>query len=270
MTDERDPIHRDFAPGTAPAQLSRRAFVAAAGIGATAAALGERAVVGSPARAEEPVAEATRAHQVKSIYLAKRNPKFTHDQFVIRWREHGALAMSQSFFAKHIHLYVQSEVIEPAPLPGAATEYDAVAYLMQTPEPHSAEEVAELGRMVEDEYETFSGPILPVVMQTEERVLTPGAPGGVTAFLFFTDPEKAERVANAYHEAGSATRVALNLRLDFGVEGMSVDLPFPAVAEVSAPSLEGLRVVLGGAGDAWREADVAAITRECVMWDRLA
>jgi len=213
---------------------------------------------------------------IKSIYLAKRKPEFTHDQFVIRWRRHGALAMSQSFFGNHIRLYVQAELIQPAPLAGATADYDAVAYLIQPGDKAlSQEELAELETMVVDEYETFSGPILPVIMQAEEKVLSKGAPGGVTAFLFFIDPAKAEPVANHYQEVAAqeiaaVDRVVLNVRRDdLTVGDMSSQLPYRAVVEVSAATLARLIAVLDHKDAPWREADLTAVSRECVMWDRI-
>lgn len=209
------------------------------------------------------------SRMIKSIYLAKRRPNLSHDQFVLRWRAHGALVMSQSFFRNHIRLYVQAEVVHSLSPADEAPTHDAVAYLVQPRQALSDGELTELQRMEEDEYETFSGPILPVLLQVEQCVLVDGSPGGVTAFLFFLSKERAGFVAGHYGQAKGANRVIINTRLDTGIPGMSADLPYGAVVEVSAATLTGLRSVLDADGALWQEADLATITRECVMWDRL-
>lgn len=51
---------------------------------------------------------------------------------------------------------------------------------------------------------------------------------------------------------------------------MQNTLPFDAVVEVSATDLDALRAVLSRSGGAGLvQADVAVVTREAVLWDRL-
>ena len=56
---------------------------------------------------------------LKLMYLAKRKPGFTTDQFVCRWRMHGATAMAQPLW-RHALGYIQAEPIRPAPIAGAS------------------------------------------------------------------------------------------------------------------------------------------------------
>ncbi len=65
----------------------------------------------------------------KLIYLAKRKPGFSFDEFVCRWRKHGAFAMGRPIW-RHAIGYVQAEPIRPVPIPGASEEFDAVACYM--------------------------------------------------------------------------------------------------------------------------------------------
>lgn len=257
------------------AMLSRRDVLVAAG-GLTVSLQALRAI--EPALAQPssdgnaPMTTEASDIRLKSIYLAKRKPGFSHDEFVIRWRKHGALAMSQSFFYNRMKLYVQAEIITPEPWAGAAKDYDAVAYLIQRPGGElTSDELSELAFMVTDEYETFAGPILPVLLQTEETVLKDGPPGGVTAFLFFSDIEKAAQVAAHYRSSPQARRISLNTRRDDLTYGdMSSLVPYKAVVDISAASLGELTKLMGVSEvEAWRSADLVTVTRECVLWDRL-
>ena len=206
----------------------------------------------------------------KAIYLTSRKPGFDHDQFVKRWREHGALAMSKGFF-KNMLAYSQAEIIQPAVLPGTTQDFDAIAFITMRPYQHSQSDLDELQEMIIDEHETFVRPIAPNILQVDERIVTAGPPGGFTACLFFLDEAAAEPVALHYGRAG-ANRVVLNTRRDdLTVGELSSMNPYRGVVEVSAPNPDALKAILGLESDApWRQADLAAITRECVMWDRLS
>lgn len=246
--------------GSSPTAMSRRALVIGAGVGA--AVLGGSAPEAAPA--------ASRAGLGKHIYLAKRKPGFTRDQFVARWRQHGALAMSKPFFQHNI-LYMQAEPIPSLAMPGVTEDYDAIGYIMGHPHTRTASEDAQLEAMAKDELETFSGLIVPVILTVHETILKAGAMGGVTAFLFSKDPARAATLAERYRASG-AERVILNVsRTDIPAGEMSSLIPYRAVVEVSAADLDRLKAVLGSSDAApWRGADLAVITRECVMWDRLS
>lgn len=211
---------------------------------------------------------------LKLIYLANRKPGFTHDDFARRWRMHGALGMSTPFW-RHALGYVQAEPIRPVPIAGASGDYDAVACLMVRDDtftgPYTPEDIAASETMIEDEAETFAGPIPNVSLWVSEETLKPGALGGITAFLFFTDAGKARATGLCYAASDGLNRVVVNLKREGAALGpMKNTLPYAAIVELSASSVEGLKAVLGTAGVApLGGADVTVVTREAVLWDRL-
>ena len=67
---------------------------------------------------------------LKLIYLARRNPKLgSFDDFVRRWRLHGARGMEGAFWSQAVG-YVQAEPVRPTPVPGTSEAFDAVACYM--------------------------------------------------------------------------------------------------------------------------------------------
>jgi len=212
---------------------------------------------------------------VKYLYLTKRKPGFTPDAFTIRWRKHGALGMSMPLW-HHSLLYVQAEVIRPLPVPGASDDYDGIAYIVTNDEAFAAETTPEdkvsAETLLNDELETFAGPIPPVMLFLTEEILKKGEPGGVTAFLFFIDGRKAKPIAERYQKCRDANRVVLNNRRDdLQIPPFKSVLPYRAVVEVSANSASALNVILEpGQEAAWRQADLTVVTREAVLWDRMS
>jgi hypothetical protein len=208
------------------------------------------------------------------MYLAKRKPGFTPDQFTCRWRKHGALGMSTIGW-KHMLFYSQAEPIRPTPIAGASGDYDAVAYLRTDSDDFYWDPgpvgLAETEMMLQDELETFAGNIQPVILWVNENALKKGPPGGITAFLFFIDPATAASVGDHYRNSDTALRIVLNtVREDIQLPGVKPLLPYKAVVEVSAIDLPALKNILEPAESApWHLSDVAVVTREAVLWDRL-
>ncbi len=208
---------------------------------------------------------------LKLIYLARRKPGFTQDEFVRRWRRHGALGMSQPFWRFALG-YVQAEPIRPAPSDGVSEDYDAVACYMVRDEMFTGmtdEDMPGAMAMAEDELETFSGPIPQVSLWVSEEHVKPGALGGITAFLFCADKAAARALANEAGGIDALHRVVLNLRDDKAGGPEANTLPFSAVVEFAASGVEALRGAMDRL-DAAARADVAMVTREAVLWDRLA
>lgn len=113
---------------------------------------------------------------IKLMYLARRKPGFSPDDFTRRWRMHGAKGMSVSMW-RHAIGYSQAEPIRPVPIAGASDEYDAIACYIVKDEAFSdfLPEDAEGNAMLEqDELETFAGSIMPVAQFVNEEVLKPG------------------------------------------------------------------------------------------------
>lgn len=207
---------------------------------------------------------------LKLIYLARRKPGLTFDQFVCRWRKHGALGMSQPIW-RHALGYVQAEPIFPAPVAGVSQEFDAVACFMLSPELFSGmteEDVAGAMAMAEDELQTFCGPVPEVSLWVTEERIRPGELGGICAYLFFASADAARAAATRAGAATGFNRIVLNLR-DDSVGNMNT-LPYAAVVELSASSVSALAEALTTDGEALHAAaDVTIVTRDAVLWDRL-
>ncbi len=208
----------------------------------------------------------------KLIYLARRHPKFaSFDAFVRRWRLHGARGMQGDFWEQAIG-YVQCEPLRPTPVPGTSEEFDAIACYMVRDgafdTPPSAEEAKAIA---EDELETFAAPIPATSLWVDEERVLPGELGGVTAFLFFTDPAEAREAGRSALAAGGFDRITVNVRCDDGPFGPPANtLPHAAIVELSAGRIAALVDALGGEqADLLAAAEPAVITREAVFWDRL-
>ncbi len=210
---------------------------------------------------------------IKLIYLAKRKTGFTFDEFVRRWRMHGATGMDTPFW-RHVLGYVQAEPILPAAIEGASEEFDAVACLITRDDAFAAMDEADMEgamRMAADELETFSCPIPEVSLWVTEERIKPGVLGGITAFLFFKDMDVARAASEKAGQIEGLNRVTLNLRDDKTVGNHANTLPYAAVLECSAYSVAILEQVLGRGEDSLlRTADLAVVTREAVLWDRLS
>lgn len=213
---------------------------------------------------------------LKLMYLEKRNPALTRDQFTRRWRMHGARSMTTKF-TEYSLCYSQAEPIIPSPVPGGCEDYDAIAYNMISDnaftDPRTPETAAEGKMMTADELETFSQNISPnSILWVREEQVKPGEPGGVTAFLFFKDADLARQAAKSCQTVSDLNRVTLNLRqTDADKYGVKSTLPFEAIVELAAKDRATLvKVATGPAASAIASADLTVYTRECMMWDRLS
>lgn len=209
---------------------------------------------------------------LKLIYLARRKPGFTFDEFVRRWRKHGALGMEQPIWRQALG-YVQAEPIRPAPVAGASEAFDAVACFMVRDEMFSEmneDDAAGSAKMAEDELETFSAPIPTVSLWVREEHITAGELGGITAYLFFKSAATAREIAERARHAAGLNRIVLNLR-DDGLLGPEANtLPYAAVLELSASSVPTLAAAIeSNGGGLVAASDLAVVTRAAVLWDRL-
>ena len=206
---------------------------------------------------------------LKLIYLAKRKPGFGFDDFVRRWRMHGARGMEGSFW-RHVIGYVQAEPIRPAPLDGATDEFDAVACMMVNDDafaepPNMDEEMA----MAKDELETFSASIPSTSLWVQEERVVDGPLGGVAAYLFFASEAAARDAVEACRTKSGFSRVVLDVRHDDGPLGPGANtLPYAAVVELGAADIPALSSAFESTGVV-PTADVAVLTREAVLWDRM-
>ena len=209
---------------------------------------------------------------LKLIYLARRKPGYTFDEFVRRWRKHGALAMEQTIW-RHALGYVQAEPIRPPPVTGASEKFDAVACFMIREEMFSEmteEDTAGAMRLAEDELETFSAPIPTASLWVSEEYIKAGELGGITAYLFFENAATAREIAERSAGVTGLNRITLNTRNDSARGPETNTLPYAAVVELSASSVSTLAAAIGSTRDGLLAAsDLAVVTREAVLWDRL-
>ena len=209
---------------------------------------------------------------LKLIYLAKRKPGFTFDEFVRRWRMHGATAMATPLW-RHALGYVQAEPLRPSPVAETSDEYDAVACYMITDRMFSGmseEDMAAALKIAEDELETFSAPIPTTSLWVREDKIKTGELGGITAFLFFGDAAAARETAERARGEEGLERITLNLRDDESVGPDANTLPYAAVVELSASRVTTLVASIGTDGEGLlSKSDLTVVTRDAVLWDRL-
>ena len=210
---------------------------------------------------------------LKMIYLARRKPGFSLDDFIRRWRKHGALGMEQPLWRQAVG-YVQAEPIRPVPIRGASEDFDAVACFIVRDEMFSEmddNDVAGAAIMAEDELLTFAEPTLDVCLWVKEEHIRPGALGGITAFLFFEQDAAARECAELASHVPDLHRITLNLRDDAPLGPDIHTLPYQAVVELSTHDVPTLAAALGASEGSplLSAADLAVVTREAVLWDRL-
>ena len=179
----------------------------------------------------------------KLIYLAKRKADYSPMQFAARWRKHGSLAMSLPFF-KHFSGYVQADVVHPSPLPGAAEDYDGIGMLWAPSEEFwrdpSPEDLSGVEAMLEDEKETFAGPIPQVSLMVDEEIARHTGEGRTTAYLYFKNSDRARKLT------GKLVKI-----LDGGIEAIVLNTgkDLTAFAEPELPYPRHYRII----GKGWRK-----------------
>jgi hypothetical protein len=114
---------------------------------------------------------------IKWIYLARRNPQWTPDQFRLRWREHSALAAQfKATLGQHFTRVRQCARVQqrlPASWPWPANDYDGMALLwMKSRESLAAARVDPdtLNTMHADELRVFSDHVGKSAAFAEETV----------------------------------------------------------------------------------------------------
>lgn len=121
----------------------------------------------------------------KRMYLAIRNPAFSREQFRMRWRQHGALAMSQASWKAGVVRYVHSDALPcGGGLLGATDKFDGagtVYYRDADARKLRANDPSERPPILKDEEETFAGRVNPWGLVASERLLCDGSVGGIKA-----------------------------------------------------------------------------------------
>lgn len=210
---------------------------------------------------------------LKYIYFANRRPDLSPAAFRARWRQHGALATMRPIWRTNMLTYVQADRLVPSPIPGMSEEYDGVGMSMPNlPEMMCApvpEDDAITQQLPGDELQTFSSHIAPRLMHAEQEILRAGEVG-VAAYLAFADIKAAELLASLHAAGTGPGRIILN-RMH---RNPSLEAPFDqfaAILELGAPDEAGLATAFASdARQVWREAALAMVARESMLWDTRA
>jgi hypothetical protein len=98
---------------------------------------------------------------IKLLYLAKRKPELNRDQFMRRWRKHGALGMSFTLWTdveSYAHCDIRGEIDGAGQ--GHDSPFDGFGMIWYHPGGSASGSVPEEGEaMLADEMETFSAPV---------------------------------------------------------------------------------------------------------------
>lgn len=175
------------------------------------------------------------------IYLARRNSALTREQFIPRWRQHGALAMTMPRW-EAVRLYGQSEiVIPPQPIPGIAADADGVGMIWFRDAEARARNRGDMRSkaiMEADQLETFDRLVTDFALVAKEVVVKrgPRPPFKLMSFLKRTgamDRDRFERtliddyapalLAERFGTSGGIVRYVQNLTDPQIPHGLKVD-----------------------------------------------
>ncbi len=217
----------------------------------------------------------------KLAYLAKRNPALSREQFIRRWRQHGALAMGLARW-DWVGRYAQCDCLPvPAGLSRASQQYDGVGVIWFTDTRPSSP--ADRERMRADERETFSTYVDEIALVLRERVGRDGS-GAVKANHFVTSRRDLPRdeflalwLQNGIEHSPRASLVARYVGNEVVVNGMPGSrLPFDAYDEYWFESSASLSEYFSGNDSnpldrPWidHERSALVVTNELVLYDFL-
>ncbi len=215
----------------------------------------------------------------KVIYLAKRNPRLSREEFPARWRQHSLLAGSCPSIRPGFSQVAQCiNVYDRTVVPRASLEYDGVN-LLSFLAPHFApavwesDEVHEL--LLPDELETFDTYVRYFSLPALEHIVSPGgrAPYCLINFLKrdlrLGMDEFAQAIAEAHGAAANGTRRAVVNLVTDRMPGYNFD----AVTEMWFNDLDDARDFL--AAPAWTDTYLAerqrltTDLRTVTMWTRI-
>ena len=123
----------------------------------------------------------------KLIYVAMRHPRYSHDAFIARWRQHAALGMRQPRW-RNVARYLHCDRIDGLWGSVPTIDCDGVAVVVYRSEAarqaHIADEVARR-TMKEDELDTFAQPVVNAALLFVENVERPAPLDGFRLFVFW-------------------------------------------------------------------------------------
>jgi len=215
----------------------------------------------------------------KVVYLARRNPRLSREEFPARWRQHSLLAGScQSIRSGFAQVAQCINLYDRAIVPRANLDFDGVN-LLSFVAPHYADAVWQQDEvhdlLLPDELQTFDTYVRYFSLTALEHVVSPGPMTPYCLIHFLKrdpriDPaEFAEALAGAHGKvADGKRRAVVNLVTD-RMPGYNFD----AITEVWFADLDDARAFL--ADEAWagrymaaREA-ICADLRTVTMWTRI-
>lgn len=189
----------------------------------------------------------------KSIYLARRNPALTSEQFHERWKAHSALTGTTQNIRPYFTQVVQCARCDLAGPPDASLEFDGANLLSLVDRAGGYgvfDEPEHRDIMLPDELLTFSGPIRDCQLVTREQVCKPGDFSRylILRFLKFADRTDPEAVFGRWcdlqagrDDEGAAGALVSRSVANLVVEPAPTGMPHDLVTETwfrDVPALE--------------------------------
>ena len=123
----------------------------------------------------------------KLIYAAVRHPRYTHDAFIARWRQHAALGMAQPRW-RNVARYLHCDRIEGLSASVPTIDCDGVAVVVYRSETARQAHIADAcarRTMKQDELDTFAQPVANAALLLIENVERPAPLDGFRLFVFW-------------------------------------------------------------------------------------
>ena len=204
----------------------------------------------------------------KLIYVAQRHPRYDHEAFIRRWRQHAALGMSQARW-RNVARYLHCDRVDGLPDSVPALACDGVAIVVyrseHAREAHIADELARR-TMKADEFDTFAQPVANTSLLVREEIDGDGPLDSFRLFVFWSGSGAAER-AHCWERLHANAGVTLTHNRPVGPVGNG---PWARVDELSSSHVEPLRTL---ASDFARERQATGgeaqlvLTRTVVLHD---
>jgi hypothetical protein len=198
----------------------------------------------------------------KVVYLATRHPFLTREQFLPRWREHGALATRIPIW-RQIWRYEQDDALAfpedcVSLVPGASDDYDGVGicWMREAGSHDKIGDPALQQQLRDDELGAFAEPVANFTFITEEGTKAQVGPCRAKLFMFIAitagvdAPAILEELRKALLDDASGACTATKY-----VESWKLDLHYPGTGPDERPGLQNFDLCLElgfpSEGDMW-------------------
>jgi hypothetical protein len=176
----------------------------------------------------------------KLVYVAQRHPRYSHEAFIRRWRQHAALGMSQARW-RNVARYLHCDRVDGLTGSPPTLECDGVAIVVYRSalarEAHIADEVARR-TMKSDELDTFAQPVANTSLLVREEIERDGPLEGFRLFVFWSRSDGQERAQ--WDRLLGRAEVGVTRNRAAGPGG---GWPFVGVDELSCAHIEPLGVL---------------------------